>query len=209
MNSENTVSVKVLIDKQVYEKLKSDSQKYIEHCNKNLNHLKIDKVIDQSGGGDHDDPCDPVKIPVFPEQSDNRNETIQKCTQIDQVVTKVDIPEEKNIDIGSLSDDKILNTIWSRFKPKAKKLLAEFKKHPCNINWSSTGSIILNGESYPEATISELLGVCFYPLKTKKLYCLPIFIEILKDLNLIIFVKNWEIKKQTFNDVWYFIGDIK
>ena len=43
MNSENTVSVKVLIDKQVYEKLKSDSQKYIELTTKNLNHLKIDK----------------------------------------------------------------------------------------------------------------------------------------------------------------------
>ena len=38
MNSENTVSVKVLIDKQVYEKLKSDSQKYIELTTKNLNH---------------------------------------------------------------------------------------------------------------------------------------------------------------------------
>ena len=156
----------------------------------------------------YNDPCDHVNIPIFPEQRDQRNEIIPKCTQIEGV-TKVDIPEEKNIDIGSLSDDKILNTIWSRFKPKAKKLLAEFRKHPCNINWSLTGSIILNGESYPETTISDLLAVCFYPLKTKKLYCLPIFIEILKDLNLIIFVKNWDIKKQTFNDGWYFIGDIK
>ena len=207
MNSENTVSVKVLIDKQVYEKLKSDSQKYIELTTKNLNHLKI---TDQSGGGG--DRCEQVQVPLFPEQQDSRNAIIPKCVQIDSGETKIDIPEEKkekNIDNGSLSDDKILDTIWSRFKPKARKLLTEFRRHPCNINWSSTGSVILNGESYPETTISELLAVCFYPLKTKNLYCLPIFIEILKNLKLIIFVKNWEIKKQTFNDAWYFISDIK
>ena len=207
MNSENTVSVKVLIDKQVYEKLKSDSQKYIELTTKNLNHLKI---ADQSGGGG--DPCEQVQVALFPEQEDSRNPIIPKCVQIDSGETKIDIPEEKkekNIDNGSLSDDKILDTIWSRFKPKARKLLTEFRRHPCNINWSSTGSVILNGESYPETTISELLAVCFYPLKTKNLYCLPIFIEILKDLKLIIFVKNWEIKKQTLSNAWYFIDDIK
>ena len=96
MNSENTVSVKVLIDKQVYEKLKSDSQKYIELTTKNLNHLKIDKdkvYNDQSGGGD---PCEQVQVPIFPEQRDQRNATIPKCVQIDGE-TKVDIPEEKKL----------------------------------------------------------------------------------------------------------------
>ena len=96
MNSENTVSVKVLIDKQVYEKLKSDSQKYIQHCTKNLNHLKIDKdkvYNDQSGGGD---PCEQVQVPIFPEQQDSRNATIPKCVQIDGE-TKIDIPEEKTL----------------------------------------------------------------------------------------------------------------
>ena len=90
MNSENTVSVKVLIDKQVYEKLKSDSQKYIELTTKNLNHLKI---TDQSGGGG--DRCEQVQVPLFPEQQDSRNAIIPKCVQIDSGETKIDIPEEK------------------------------------------------------------------------------------------------------------------
>lgn len=202
--SENVISVKVLIDKQVYEKLKSDSQKYIEHCTKKISHLNLDKEkeekvdSDQSGGGS----CDQVMVPVFPEQTEQRNAVIPKCSKIDGP-TVVDVPEDKKEDIGRLSDQNILDFIWTRFKPKARKLLAEFKKHPLNINWTLTGEVILNGELYPETKISQLLAVCFYPLKAQKLYCLSIFIEILKDLNLIIYVKNWEIKKTTFNDGWF------
>ena len=194
--SENEVSVKVLINLKVYEKLKRESQLYHEHCLSKRNTLIQSPV--QSGGGS--DCNNSEQVPVIPttstENIDQREATVtEKCTELDGV-TKVNVKDEKEekVEVTKLSDSDILQSIWSRFKHKAEKLLKQFHSHPTRINWDSSGIVTLNGEKYSNVNIKDLLAIAFYPIRTKKVLCLSIFIELLKELNLMIFVKNFEIR---------------
>ena len=194
MSSESQVSVKVLINKAIYEKLKKESQLYQEHC---LKKAQTSETVLQTGGGD----CinDDEKVPVVPnlssENTDQREAIVtEKCTELDGV-TKVEVKEdEQKNDTEKLADSEILKYIWTRFKIKAAKLLKQFHNFPTRIDWDSSGIVTLNGEKYHDVKITDLLAISFYPVRTKKVLCLSIFIELLKELNLMMFVKNFEIR---------------
>ena len=94
-----------------------------------------------------------------------------------------------------------------RFRPRAKKLLMKFKNFPTKISWNSQGIVKLNGVEYTDTNIKDLLGLCFYELKSRKIGCLSIFIELLKELNLIIYVRNFEIRRTNMPLGWYYIGN--
>ena len=192
--SENAVVVRVLLTYKVYEKLKKESQLYQEHL------LKKRNTLLQSGGGNSIDCSNSDQVSVIPttstENIDQREAIVtEKCTELDGV-TKVNIKnvEEEKIEVEKLSDSQILQSIWSRFKTKAEKLLKQFHSYPTRINWDSSGIVTLNGEKYSDVNIKDLLAISFYPIRTKKVLCLSIFIELLKELNLMIFVKNFEIR---------------
>ena len=186
--SDNEVSVKVLLNFKVYEKLKK------EHC------LNKRNTPIQSWGGHSNDWSNSDQVPVIPttstENIDQREAIVtEKCTELDGE-TKVNVKnvEEEKIEVEKLSDSQILQSIWSRFRNKAEKLLKQFHSYPTRINWDSTGIVTLNGEKYSDVNIKDLLAISFYPIRTKKVLCLSIFIELLKELNMMIFVKNFEIR---------------
>ena len=192
--SESEISIKVLINKGLYEKLKKESQLYQEHC---LKKNPTSESILQTGGGNC--TSDEEKVPVIPnlstENVDQREANVtEKCTELDGVA-KIEVKkEQQENDTEKLADSDILKHIWSRFQPKAQKLLKQFHNFPTRLNWDSSGFVTLNGEKYSDVKITDLLAICFYPVRTKKVLCLPIFIELLKEMNLMMFVKNFEIR---------------
>ena len=117
--SDNEVSVKVLLNFKVYEKLKKESQLYQEHL------LNKRNTLLQSGGGHSNDCSNSDQVPVIPttstENIDQREAIVtEKCTELDGV-TKVNVKDlqEEKIEVEKLSDSEILQSIWSRFKIKA------------------------------------------------------------------------------------------
>ena len=177
---------------------------YTKNSKKNLNCTKnivwknpTSESILQTGGGN----CinDEEKVPVIPnlstENVDQREANVtEKCTELDGVA-KIEVKkEQQENDTEKLADSDILKHIWSRFQIKAQKLLKQFHNFPTRLNWDSSGFVTLNGEKYSDVKITDLLAICFYPVRTKKVLCLPIFIELLKEMNLMMFVKNFEIR---------------
>ena len=53
---------------------------------------------------------------------------------------------------------------------------------------------VLNGEKYDD-TISDLVCLCFYPVKSKTINSTSIWYRILKELHLLSHVTNWEFRK--------------
>ena len=79
--SDNEVSVKVLLNFKVYEKLKKESQLYQEHC------LNERNTLIQSGGGHSNDCSNYEQVPVIPTTStENINQreaiVIEICTEL-------------------------------------------------------------------------------------------------------------------------------
>ena len=221
--SERQVSVKRLIDNSVYEKLMEDSKKYQELLKKNHeqkdNNDETLKDNSDSTLKDHNDAlnksgagvCSVIPVPpknLNPENTDQRAEQITpKCTEVDSEETKVNVTYENESENNPLSDEAIIQDIRIRFRPRAKKLLMKFKNFPTKISWNSQGIVKLNDVEYSDTNIKELLGLCFYNLKSRKIGCLSIFIELLKELNLIIYVRNFEIRRTIMPLGWYYIGN--
>ena len=221
--SERKVSVKRLIDNSMYEKLMEDSKKYQELLKKNHEQKdNSDETLKDNSDStlkDHNDAlnksgagvCSVIPVPpknLNPENTDQRDEQIiPKCTEVDSEETKVNVTYENESENNPLSDEAIIQDIRIRFRPRAKKLLMKFKNFPTKILWNSQRIVKLNDVEYNDTNIKELLGLCFYNLKSRKIGCLSIFIELLKELNLIIYVRNFEIRRTNMPLGWYYIGN--
>ena len=67
--------------------------------------------------------------------------------------------------------------------------LQEIKQFPLKINWNRDGLARLNGH-YMNNSIQDLIGLCFYSIRHKKIECLSLWYNVLKECNLTIFVTN-------------------
>ena len=70
--------------------------------------------------------------------------------------------------------------------------MEEINKFPLSVNWDNEGNVVLNGEKFDD-TISDLLCLCFYPVKSKTINSTSVWYQILKELHLL--SHNWELRK--------------
>ena len=71
----------------------------------------------------------------------------------------------------SLDEDKLLSTVGSRFKDKAKRFLSELKQHKDAIKIEPDGAILIDGQPLPKANFYELFPKLFNPPKNYRNNC--------------------------------------
>lgn len=127
--------------------------------------LKTHKLI-QSGSGPLDlTPTIPIPMVEKPEVKPSpENVTDLDVFNTDQTVT--DNNSAENITtIDDLDEDKLIGSVKSRYKDKAKELLEEIKKHSDEISVESDGTISLKGRVLPDANFYDIFELLYRPVK--------------------------------------------
>ena len=202
-DNSDIVSAKVIIDKELFERMRRIIEYHKEHC-KNSDYG--DAVTKGGGGpvGPYGDQASVIKksdcevsspttiIETSADQRANFNPE-GKCTKVSGP-TQVNINQTPSENNTKQSNEQILSAIRKKYYTKAKRLLEELDKFPLSVNWNNEGKVVLNGEKYDD-TISDLLCLCFYPVKSKTINSTSIWYRILKELHLLSHVTNWEFRK--------------
>ena len=202
-DNSDIVSAKVIIDKELFERMRRIIEYHKEHC-KNSDYG--DAVTKGGGGpvGPYGDQASVIKksdcevsspttiIEASADQRANFNPE-GKCTKVSGP-TQVNINQTPSENNTKQSNEQILSAIRKKYYTKAKRLLEELDKFPLSVNWNNEGKVVLNGEKYDD-TISDLLCLCFYPVKSKTINSTSIWYRILKELHLLSHVTNWEFRK--------------
>ena len=218
---------KVIIDKQIYLTLKKTSDFHKANCMKTKNDNIYSDAIEKKGAGAtqpiepncHGDsinhntesqnfvPPDPL-MPHSSRESDQRaGKIIEPDISVEGPIF-VDVAKVAKVETDRLSDEEILKTIRKKSLVKAKRLLEKIKEFPLKINWDSTGLARINGHYMNNCQIQDLIGLCFYPIRHKKIECLSLWYSVLKEANLAIHITNWELKQSELKDGWYFLGSL-
>ena len=202
-DNSDIVSAKVIIDKELFERMRRIIEYHKEHC-KNSDYG--DAVTKGGGGpvGPYGDQASVIKksdcevsspttiIETSADQRANFNPE-GKCTKVSGP-TQVNINQTPSENNTKQSNEQILSAIRKKYYTKAKRLLEELDKFPLSVNWNNEGKVVLNGEKYDD-TISDLVCLCFYPVKSKTINSTSIWYRILKELHLLSHVTNWEFRK--------------
>jgi hypothetical protein len=122
--------------------------------------LRTHKLI-QSGSGTLDlTPRIPIPMVEQPEVKPSP----ENVTDLD-VLNKDEAQVIDNTPNDDLDEDKLLGSIKSRYKDKAKELLEELKKHSDEISVQSDGTITIKGEILPDANFYNIFQFLYRPVK--------------------------------------------
>ena len=134
-------------------------------------------------------------------------DVIDPIIEVEGPNSSVQVTHQPEIETERLSDEEILKSVRKKSYLKAKHLLQEIKHFPLKINWNRDGLARLNGH-YMNNSIQDLIGLCFYSIRHKKIECLSLWYNVLKECNLTIYVTNWELKQSELKNGWFFLGSV-
>ena len=133
------------------------------------------KNINQSGSGAANDLTPVVPIPMLePPSLPAEVKPSEFATDLDvhnvEKRSTAHSASSANSDL-SLDEEKLLATVKSRFKDKAKKFLSELKEHKDVISVEPDGAILIDGQLLPKGNFYELFPKLFNPPKNFRNNC--------------------------------------
>ena len=199
-DNSDIVSAKVIIDKELFERMRRIIEYHKEHC-KNSD---FGDALTKEGGsvGPFGDTslvksnCEvPIPTAIIDASVDQRANFNPegKCTEIPGP-TQVNIDQTPSEQNSKQSNEQILSAVRKKYYTKAKHLLNELNKSPLTVSWNNQGEVVLKGEKFDDK-IADLVCLCFYPLKSKTINSTSIWYQVLKELHLLSHVTNWELRK--------------
>ena len=184
--------------------------------------------INQSGSGATNDLTPVVPIPMLePPSLPAEVKPSEFATDLDvhnvensSSATSADSANRDN----SLDEEKLLATVKSRFKDKAKRFLSELKEHKDVITVEPDGAISIDGQLLPKGNFYELFPKLFNPPKNYRNNCaLAALVDELATLgmgHLIMrnftvgltpkgknYLKERKNLRKAGRDTWYYLGE--
>lgn len=119
---------------------------------------------------------------------------------------------------NALSDDfdveRLLKLVPKPFKEKASSLLKIFEQQPSDVNFDTSGTIFINGESIPSSNIYKVFPALYKSHLKKQLPGFHELVKKLQEMNVDHFVTNLKAKNVTIKvqsksvskgGNWYFL----
>ena len=126
--------------------------------------LKSQQII-QTGTGSLDlTPVVPIPLVNIPEVKPSPENVTDLDVMNKDSITGINSPESVPNN-SRLDEEKLINSVRTRYKDKARELLNELKNYPDDIIINEDGTILIEGEKLPNANFYELFPLLFRPIK--------------------------------------------